>query len=203
MPLSSPRFLKLAKRIPVRSSWIGRSTAIEMANRFRLRSMRLRQPHGLTGKTIAVEPTQMRVIEWSLLSASATIKQASALDTIATCACAKTQAEIGRHAQSSQLTEYAFAHMLEEICARASPSAKPAACWSAGCCKQARRAPPLIRWCKPAQTRPTRTAPQAAGCCKSGDGMLFDFGAGRRRLSMRHHTHSFCGRTQARVAQNL
>lgn len=71
--------------------------------------------HGLTGKTIAVEPTQMRVIEWSLLSASAAIKQASALDLIATLRMRKDQAEIAAMRKAIALTESVFGAVLEEI----------------------------------------------------------------------------------------
>lgn len=71
--------------------------------------------HALAGKVIGVEPTQMRVLEWSLLSNAAPIKQASALDLIATLRMRKDAAEIAAMRKAARLAEEVFAHLLEEL----------------------------------------------------------------------------------------
>jgi Xaa-Pro dipeptidase len=71
--------------------------------------------HDLAGKTIGVEPTQMRVIEWSLLSAAAPIKQAAALDAIAALRMRKDAGEIAAMRKAIALTENVFGRVLELI----------------------------------------------------------------------------------------
>ncbi len=71
--------------------------------------------HTLAGKRIGVEPTQMRVLEWSLLSNAAAVQQASALDLIATLRMRKDPAEIAAMRKAVQMAEGAFAQILEEL----------------------------------------------------------------------------------------
>lgn len=72
--------------------------------------------HGLAGKTIAVEPYQMRVIEWSLLSgAVAGLKQADASGMITQLRMVKDASEIEGMRAAIKLTEEVLASSLEDI----------------------------------------------------------------------------------------
>ncbi len=70
----------------------------------------------LAGKTIGVEPLQMRVLEWALLSqAAAGVKQASAAEAIGELRMRKDAGEIAAMKRAIELTEGALAGMLEDI----------------------------------------------------------------------------------------
>lgn len=71
--------------------------------------------HHLAGKTIGVEPLQMRVLEWSLLSTAADVKQASAADAIAELRMRKDAGEIAAMKRAIELTEGALTQTLEDI----------------------------------------------------------------------------------------
>jgi Xaa-Pro dipeptidase len=71
--------------------------------------------HKLNGKTIGVEPTQMRVLEWSLLSHAANVKQASAEPIIKQLRMVKDAGEIEAMRKAIRLTEHVFSQLLEEI----------------------------------------------------------------------------------------
>lgn len=68
------------------------------------------------GKTIGVEPLQMRVLEWSLLSAAAAgLKQASAADAIGELRMRKDAGEVAAMKRAIELTEGALTQTLEDI----------------------------------------------------------------------------------------
>lgn len=70
----------------------------------------------LRGKTIAIEPLQMRVLEWTLLSEAAPgIRQASAADLIAPLRMVKDADEVNAMRRAVMLAEAAFTQALEEI----------------------------------------------------------------------------------------
>ena len=71
--------------------------------------------HRLAGKTIGVEPLQMRVLEWSLLSAAANVKQASAAEAIAELRMRKDAGEVAAMKRAITLTEDALTRTLEDI----------------------------------------------------------------------------------------
>lgn len=73
------------------------------------------QALGLAGATIAVEPTQMRVIEWGLLSAAAPVKQASSLDMIASLRMRKDPAELAAMRAAVVMAEDVLGRVLEEL----------------------------------------------------------------------------------------
>ncbi len=72
---------------------------------------------GLDGARIGVEPTQMRVIEWNLLSSAAAIQQASALDLIAGLRMRKDAAEVDTLRKSIHITEQALEQTLDAVSA--------------------------------------------------------------------------------------
>jgi Xaa-Pro dipeptidase len=105
---------------------IGKARAASVKLDWRVHSYRDGQPFeeafaaaaqdaGLAGKTIGVEPTQMRVIEWSLLSGAAAVKQASALDAIAALRMRKDAGEIAAMRKAIALTEQVLARVLEQV----------------------------------------------------------------------------------------
>lgn len=131
--------------------------------------------HGLAGATIGVEPTQMRVLEWSLLSAAAQIKQASALETIATLRMCKDASELAAMRKAVRLAEDAFAHILEElrpgITERQACSLLVSRMLQAGA--ESTAFDPLV------QAGPSASNPHGASgnrVLQAGDGVLFDFG---------------------------
>lgn len=131
--------------------------------------------HGLAGATIGVEPTQMRVLEWSLLSAAAQIKQASALETIATLRMRKDASELAAMRKAVRLAEDAFAHILEElrpgITERQACSLLVSRMLQAGA--ESTAFDPLV------QAGPSASNPHGASgnrVLQAGDGVLFDFG---------------------------
>jgi Xaa-Pro dipeptidase len=69
----------------------------------------------LAGKTIGVEPTQMRVLEWSLLASAAPVRQASALDAISALRMRKDSGEIAAMRKAIALTEHVLARVLEQL----------------------------------------------------------------------------------------
>jgi Xaa-Pro dipeptidase len=69
----------------------------------------------LAGKVIGVEPLQMRVLEWSLLSAAADVKQASAAEAIGELRMRKDDGEVAAMKHAIKLTEGALTQTLEEI----------------------------------------------------------------------------------------
>lgn len=71
--------------------------------------------HRLAGKTIGVEPLQMRVLEWSLLSAAANVKQASAAEASAELRMRKDAGEVAAMKRAITLTEDALTRTLEDI----------------------------------------------------------------------------------------
>lgn len=71
--------------------------------------------YDLAGKRIGVEPTQMRVLEWSLLSNAAAVKQESALEIIAELRMRKDAAEVAAMRKATMVAETAFARLLEEL----------------------------------------------------------------------------------------
>lgn len=71
--------------------------------------------HRLAGKIIGVEPLQMRVLEWSLLSAAANVKQASAAEAIAELRMRKDADEVAAMKRAIALTEEALTRTLEDI----------------------------------------------------------------------------------------
>jgi Xaa-Pro dipeptidase len=74
------------------------------------------QANGLRDVTIAVEPTQMRVLEWTLLSTAIPgARQVSAADAIAELRMRKDPDEIGAMKRAIQLSEEALSKTLEEI----------------------------------------------------------------------------------------
>ncbi|BCX03553.1 MAG: peptidase M24 [Candidatus Roseilinea sp.] len=74
------------------------------------------EAHDLRGKTIAVEPLQMRVLEWTLLSEAAPdIRQTSAADLIAPLRMVKDADEIAAMRRAIALSEAALTELLEEI----------------------------------------------------------------------------------------
>lgn len=74
------------------------------------------EAHHLRGKTVAVEPLQMRVLEWTLLSQAAPgIQQASATDLIAPLRMVKDADEIAAMRRAIALSEAALTQTLSEI----------------------------------------------------------------------------------------
>jgi Xaa-Pro dipeptidase len=74
------------------------------------------QAHGLRDVIIGVEPTQMRVLEWALLSqAIPGARQVSAADAIAELRMRKDSAEIAAMKRAIQLSEEALSKTLEEV----------------------------------------------------------------------------------------
>lgn len=74
------------------------------------------EAHDLRDKTIAVEPLQMRVLEWTLLSEAAPgIRQASAADLIAPLRMVKDADEIAAMRQAIAHAEAALTQVLEEM----------------------------------------------------------------------------------------
>lgn len=74
------------------------------------------QANGLHDVTIAVEPTQMRVLEWTLLSTAIPgARQASAADVIAELRMRKDRDEIAAMKRAIQLSEEALSKTLEEV----------------------------------------------------------------------------------------
>ncbi len=72
--------------------------------------------HGLHGKTIAVEPLQMRVLEWALLSGAAHgVQQASASELITPLRMIKDADEVAAMQRAIALAEAALTQTLEEI----------------------------------------------------------------------------------------
>jgi Xaa-Pro dipeptidase len=132
--------------------------------------------HGLGGKCIGVEPTQMRVLEWSLLSAAAPVRQASALEAIAELRMRKDAAELAAMRKAVQIAEHAFAQLLEDL--RPGMTEKQAAATlaqhmaAAGADGQSFEA--LV------QFGPSASNPHGASggrALQPGDFALFDFGA--------------------------
>ncbi len=77
---------------------------------------RAAEAHDLRGKTIAIEPLQMRVLEWTLLSEAAPdIRQASAADLIAPLRMVKDADEINAMRRAVALAEAALTQALKEI----------------------------------------------------------------------------------------
>ncbi|MCS7056928.1 MAG: Xaa-Pro peptidase family protein, partial [Thermoflexales bacterium] len=74
------------------------------------------EAHDLRGKTVAVEPLQMRLLEWTLLGEAAPgIRQASAADLIAPLRMVKDADEIAAMRRAVALSEAALAQTLREI----------------------------------------------------------------------------------------
>jgi Xaa-Pro dipeptidase len=74
------------------------------------------QAHALEGALLGVEPTQMRLIEWNLLTGAAgSVRQASALDMIATLRMVKDESELVAMRKAVRVAEDALARTLEQI----------------------------------------------------------------------------------------
>jgi Xaa-Pro dipeptidase len=130
----------------------------------------------LDAAVIGVEPTQMRVIEWNLLAASASITQQPALDMIAALRMRKDAAEIDTMRKSVQLTERVLAQVLEEV--SEGMTERQIGALLANRMMQggadALAFPPLVQIGVGA-SNPHGTMSDRA--LKSGDCLLFDFGA--------------------------
>jgi Xaa-Pro dipeptidase len=132
--------------------------------------------HGLAEKVIGVEPTQMRVLEWSLLSTAARIRQASALDIIATLRMRKDAAELAAMRKAAQVAEHAFAQLLEDL--RPGMTEKQAAAALMNHMLQAGAEGPSFE--PLVQFGPSASNPHGASgsrALQAGDFALFDFGA--------------------------
>jgi Xaa-Pro dipeptidase len=132
--------------------------------------------HGLAGKRIGVEPTQMRVLEWSLLSSAAPLQQASAADLIAELRMRKDADELAAMRKAALVAEAAFARMLEEV--RPGMTEKQAAAALLNHMLQAGAEGPAFGTL--VQFGPSASNPHGASGARTlqpGDMALFDFGA--------------------------
>lgn len=129
----------------------------------------------LTGKHVGVEPTQMRVIEWNLISAAAPVHQAPALDLIAALRMRKDAGELAAMRKAAALTEQVFGTLLEEIRAgmteRQIAAALKMRLMQSGA--EGLAFEPLV------QSGPNASNPHGSASDRvvnAGDGLLFDFG---------------------------